>query len=79
MYCADTGSIPAIDIKKMVHVPHMTVEEAQEVGKAFGLVKSVESGNGKVCIPFLNKMFEKIETTIMQHRAKKKRSSVTEL
>lgn len=70
MYCCDTGSIPAIDVK-MVYIP-ISVAEAQEIGSAMHTVRSYGHGTGEVCIPLVNGMLDKLRLSLTKYLPKKK-------
>ncbi len=64
MYCSDTGSIPAIDREKLVHVPNMSVADARWIGRKLATVRTdSDSGNGEINILIVGKAIKKIKTT----------------
>lgn len=70
MFCCDTRDLPAIDKRKLVHIPGMTVKETKEVRRIvphMRIIRSFKNANGKICIPFLNGIFGKVEATYTEY------------
>ena len=64
MYCGDTGSIPALDKDKLVHIPNLSVADARWIGRTLATVRTdSESGNGELTIVVVGKAIKKIKTT----------------
>ena len=70
MYCCDTGEIPTIVLDKMTHVPNLSVDEAVDISKVLGVVRSADYGNGEIYIPLVNGLFETIRFSIIKYREK---------
>lgn len=77
MLCCETGNFEAVKSGKaeMTRVDALTVDDARDIGNAVKAVRSVDHGNGELCIPFINGFFDKIRISILSYRNKKARLS----
>ena len=63
MYCGDTGSIPALDKDKLVHIPNLSVADARWIGRKLETVRTdSDNGNGELTIVVVGKAIKKIRT-----------------
>jgi len=68
MLCSDTGNVEA------VRVP-MSVAEAEDIAKALSAVRGHGQGNGEVCIPLVNGLFDKIRIAITAYRGRQSKKT----
>lgn len=63
MYCCeDTGSIPALDKEKFVHI-NMSVDDARWIARKLDSVRQdSDNGNGELYITIVGKTIKKIRT-----------------
>lgn len=72
MYCCDTppDGIPVIKIDQLIHVPELTIDEAVDIGSVLRVVRGIDHGNGEICIPLVNGLFEQIRVSVVKYRDK---------
>ena len=52
----------------------MSVAEAEDIAKALSAVRGHGQGNGEVCIPLENGLFDKIRIAITAYRGRQKKN-----